>query len=132
MTLLRVLAATLLAGLTAAPAAEAGVRLVARNEPVGPASAPLARKAPLRFDMVGLHWKGAGTVFFRTRSLKGAWSAWQPARPEAEDVPDAGTQEAERSRGWKLGNPYWTGPADSIEYRLGGEVRRLKAFFLWS
>jgi flagellar hook assembly protein FlgD len=132
MTLLRVLAATLLAGLLAAPAAEAGVRLVARNEPVGPASAPLARKAPLRFDMVGLHWKGAGTVFFRTRSLEGAWSAWQPARPEAEDVPDAGSQEAERSRGWKLGNPYWTGPADSIEYRLAGEVRRLRAFFLWS
>ena len=34
------------------------------------------------------------------------------ARPEAEDVPDAGTPEARATQGWRLGNPYWTGAAD--------------------
>jgi flagellar hook assembly protein FlgD len=133
MTLPRACAVSFLAALLLAPAAGAGVRLVARDEPVGAASSPrVARKAPLRFDLVGLHWKGTGTVFFRTRSTGGTWSAWQPALPEAEDVPDAGTREAERRRGWKLGDPYWTGPSEAIEYRLAGQVRRLRAFFLWS
>ena len=39
-----------------------------------------------QFDMVGLHWQGAGTVQFRTRSLAGRWSAWQRADPEAEEA----------------------------------------------
>jgi flagellar hook assembly protein FlgD len=127
--LLLVLALTLL---VAAPAA-AGVRMVTRDEPVGArAQEPAARRTPLRFDMVGLHWRGPGSVWFRTRSVDGIWSAWQPARPEAEDAPDRGTREARAAGRWKLGNPYWTGNSDAIEYRLAGRVSALRAYFIRS
>jgi flagellar hook assembly protein FlgD len=132
MTFLRALfVVTSLALLGAWPAA-AGVRLVPRDEPVGGARMTAARAAPLRFDMVGLHWRGSGSVWFRTRALSGAWSVWQPARPEVEDAPDRGTREAQGRRQWKLGNPYWTGPSRAIEYRLRGDVTRLRAFFIQS
>jgi N-acetylmuramoyl-L-alanine amidase-like protein len=72
-------------------------------------------------------------VSFRTRSLSGRWSGWRPAAPEAEDGPDRVSAEGTlRRAGWRLGNPYWTGPSDRIEYRLRGEVRRLRAHFVWS
>jgi hypothetical protein len=86
----------------------------------------LAAAAP-RFNMVGLHWRGAGTVEFRTRSLAGRWSAWHSAAPEAEDGPDQPAQA-----GWRVGNPYWTGTADAIAYRLHGVLTRLRAYFVWS
>jgi len=82
--------------------------------------------------MVGLHWRGSGTVWFRTRSLTGVWSRWQPARPEAEDLPDRWTGEAASLRGWKLGNPYWTDASGAIDYRVRGNVTRLRAFFIQS
>ena len=85
-----------------------------------------------QFDMVGLHWQGAGTVQFRTCSLAGRWSAWQRADPEAEDLPNLGTAEARAAQGWHVGNPYWTGPSDRIEYRLHGKVQRLRAYFVRS
>ena len=70
--------------------------------------------APQRFDLVGLHWQGTGTVLFRTRSLAGRWSAWQRAAPEDEDQPDRGSREARARAGWRLGNPYWVGPSDRL------------------
>src|ERR671936_1788015 len=91
----------------------------------------LAGTAP-RFDMVGLHWRGSGSVDFRTRSAAGRWSAWHRAAPEAEDVPNAGTAEARAAHGWRLGNPYWTGQSNRIAYRLHGSVTRLRAYFIES
>jgi flagellar hook assembly protein FlgD len=118
--------------LVAAPAA-ADVRMLSRDEPVGTiAREHAARRAPLRFDMVGLHWRGPGSVWFRTRSVDGTWSAWQPARPEADDAPDGGTREARAAGRWKLGNPYWTGNSDAIDYRLAGRVTALRAYFIRS
>jgi hypothetical protein len=90
-----------------------------------------ADRAPLEFNLVGLHWRGPGTVWFRTAG-EGGWSAWRPAAPEEEDAPDTGSPEAARSRAWKLGNPYWTGSASRIQYRLSGKVVRLRAFFIHS
>ncbi|MEN3310707.1 MAG: hypothetical protein V7645_36 [Actinomycetota bacterium] len=84
------------------------------------------------FDMVGLHWRGSGTVQFRTRSTGGRWSGWQGADPEGEDLPNVGTAEAYAARGWHVGNPYWTGSSDRIEYRLRGQVERLRAYFVRS
>jgi len=76
--------------------------------------------------MVCLHWRGRGSVAFRTRSIAGRWSAWQPAAPEAEDLPDHPSQS------WRLGNPYWVGASDRIAYRLHGTVTRLRAYFIQS
>jgi flagellar hook assembly protein FlgD len=132
MTLPRaLLGAALLALLGAGPSA-AGVRVVARDMPVRTAALERSERAPLRFDMVGLHWRGSGRVWFRTRSLTGVWSRWQPARPEVEDLPDRGTAESASRPGWKLGNPYWTGGSGAIEYRVRGNVERLRAFFIQS
>jgi hypothetical protein len=92
----------------------------------------LASAATRQFDMVGLHWRGSGTVEFRTRSLAGKWSAWRTAAPEGEDLPDLGSPETRASHGWQLGNPYWTGASDRIAYRLHGRVIRLRAYFVHS
>ena len=87
---------------------------------------------PARFDLVGLHWRGAGSVSFRTRSVSGRWSAWRPAAPEAEDRPNRGAREASLRRGWRIGNPYWTGPSDRLQVRRSGRVSRLRAHFVRS
>jgi hypothetical protein len=52
--------------------------------------------------------------------------------PEAEDVPDPSSAEAVQSAGWRLGNPWWAGSSDQIQYRLRGNVRRLRAYFVRS
>ena len=54
--------------------------MVARDVPLGPRSLAWPRHAPIRFDMLGLHWQGPGTVSYRTRSPGGSWSAWRARR----------------------------------------------------
>jgi hypothetical protein len=115
----------------AAPAAAFGsVSLTMREVPLH-GERTLAAATP-QFDMVGLHWRGTGTVQFRTRSLGGRWSAWHVADPEADDLPDVGSAEMRAARGWRLGSPYWTGSSDRIAYRLRGRVERLRAYFVQS
>ena len=115
----------------AAPgAAFAGASLTMREVPLH-GERTLAAATP-EFDLVGLHWRGSGAVSFRTRSAAGKWSAWRRADPEAEDLPNAGTAEARAEGGWRIGNPYWTGAADAIQYRLHGLVDRLRAYFVRS
>jgi hypothetical protein len=106
--------------------------LVTRDLPVVGSRMPAAAGAPERFNLVGLHWQGPGLVRFRTRSIAGRWSAWRIAAPEAEDGPDPRTAERLRSGRWRLGNPYWTGASDRIQYRLRGRVTRLRAHYVWS
>ena len=106
--------------------------LVTRDLPVAGSRSLASARAPERFNLVGLHWQGPGRVVFRTRALSGRWSAWRPADPEAEDKPDPRTAEARRHGTWRLGNPYWTGASDRIQYRLSGRVTRLRALYVWS
>ena len=115
-----------------APAAAADATIVSRYVPLGGQRALQAAGSPERFNLVDLHWRGPGTVQFRTRSLAGRWGTWADAAPEAEDQPDAGTAERARAGSWRLGNPWWVGPSNRIEYRLRGSVTRLRAFFVWS
>jgi len=107
----------------AAPAAAFGEASITMREVPLHGQRTLAAATP-RFDMVGLHWRGSGSIDFRTRSLAGRWSAWRPAAPEAEDLPD------HPARSWRLGNPYWVGASDRIAYRLQGRVAQLRAFFI--
>ena len=111
--------------LLAAPgtAAAAGLSLSARD---------LHTRAPLqvkRFQLVGLHWRGTGSVLFRTRSLAGRWSAWRAARPGEDDLPDRGT-EGRGAPHRRIGSPFWTGGSDGLQYRTVGRVSRVRAFFV--
>jgi hypothetical protein len=136
MTFPRAVAVVLVAAALVPAEAAADVTMVSRDVPVGKTAGPArtlaARPAPLEFNMVGLHWRGSGTVWFRTAGAAGTWSDWQPAAPEEEDGPDSGSPEGAAAAGWKLGNPYWTGAADRIEYRLSGTVTHLRAHFVSS
>ena len=109
--------------------AVASPSLVARDLP---ARSGLVAQAPTAFDLVGLHWKGSGAVRFRTQRPDGTWSRWRLSAPESDDLPDRNTPEGRRSRGWHLGNPFWVGRSERIQYRLGLGVRRLRAFFVRS
>ena len=115
-----------------APALAQEATIVSRDVPLAGERTLATSAPPARFNLVGLHWRGSGTVQFRTRSIAGRWSAWRDAAPEAEDRPDAGTVERARASGWRLGNPWWVGASNGIEYRHRGRVDRLRAWFVWS
>jgi len=106
--------------------------IAAREVVVSGTRSLAAAQPPARFNLVGLHWRGSGTVEFRTRSVGGRWGAWVHAAPEAEDAPDTGAAERGRFGAWRLGNPWWVGASNGIEYRFDGRVARVRAFFVWS
>jgi hypothetical protein len=112
--------------------AASGATIVARDLPVGGARTTAGASAPSVFDLVGFHWQGTGRVLFRSHSVTGRWSSWRPAAPEAEDLPDPGSGEAVLRRAWRLGSPYWVGASDRVAYRTVGQVRRLRAWYVWS
>ena len=115
--------------LFAAPAvAKAEVTITARDVPLH--GRALAGAAPRLFDLVGLHWRGSGSVQFRTRTVGARWTGWRVAAPESEDLPDTGTAESRAAGRWRIGNPYWVGASNGIAYRLRGRVTRLRAYFV--
>ena len=118
----------LLAGPAAALAA--GPSITHRDVSFDGRSTAALSGATKPFDMLGVHWRGAGAVEFRTRSLAGTWSAWHRAAPEAEDLPDAGREK--RRAGWHLGNPWWTGWSDRFELRTHGRVTLARAWLISS
>ena len=126
------LALAALAASLVAPAPALGAASITMRDVPLHSQRTLAAVSSARFDLVGLHWRGPGSIEFRTRAITGHWSGWRRAAPEAEDVPDARSREARAAHGWRLGNPYWTGPADRIAYRLHGRVERLRAYFVRS
>jgi hypothetical protein len=85
-----------------------------------------------RFTLIGLHWRGSGSVAFRTRSVSGVWSGWRQAGAELGDAPDTGSPERRATAGWKVGSPWWVGPSDRVETRSEGRVSRIRAFLVWS
>ena len=103
------------------------VTMVARDVPLGPRSLQAA-DVPMRFNMLGIHWQGAGAVDFRTRSPAGRWSIWQAA--DDDSGPDPGSREAHSS--WRDGNLDWVGASAGIQFRTSGTVSRLRAYYLWS
>jgi flagellar hook assembly protein FlgD len=118
-------------GLLLFPAvAHAGdVSLVSRDVPLGPRALQVAQP-PIRFNMVGVHWRGPGTVLYRTHRLAGGWTQWFAG--DADTGPDLRSPESASTRGWHDGTPDWTGASDRIQFRTRGKVERLRAFYLWS
>jgi N-acetylmuramoyl-L-alanine amidase-like protein len=114
-----VLALVVVALAAPASAFAAGPTLTARDVPLH-AARTAAATVP-RFNMVGLHWRGSGSVSFSTRSASSGWSSWRKADDD---------QHVERL--WHLGNLVWTAAANAIRFRLGGSVTRLRAYYVWS
>jgi hypothetical protein len=79
------------------------------------------------FQLVGIHWRGSGTLDLRTQGAGGRWSPWQPVAEDEADGPDSGSPEARATRGWRLGAPVWVGKADRVEVRTHGRVTRARA-----
>jgi N-acetylmuramoyl-L-alanine amidase-like protein/flagellar hook capping protein FlgD len=94
------------------------VTMVSRDVPVG-GRALQAASAPLRFDMLGLHWQGAGTVAYRTRAVTGRWSAWRAADADGPQTDPP----------WHFGNLDWTGLSGAVQFRTRG-VTHLRAYYL--
>ncbi|HEU6445079.1 MAG TPA: N-acetylmuramoyl-L-alanine amidase [Gaiellaceae bacterium] len=127
---MKVFAATLAA--LAFPATAWGeATLVTRELPVAGQRTLAAAPAPERFNLVGLHWKGPGRVLVRTRG-PARWSAWREVEAEPEELPDRGTDESRRMRGWRLGAPLWIGESSRLQVRVRGRVSRLRAHYVWS
>jgi hypothetical protein len=105
--------------------------IVTRELPVNGERTLAATQAPQRFNLLGLHWRGPGRVFFRVLGRSG-WTGWHEADAEPEDLPDRGTNEARRMRGWRIGNPWWTNTADRVQVRTHGRVQHVRASFVWS
>jgi hypothetical protein len=115
--------AGLLLALTAGPALAGGpppVTMVVRDVGARSDARTLAAAAP-RFNMVGVHWQGSGTPWYRVRRGSGAWGAWRPAD---DDWGRAGE--------WRMSLGDWVGSADAIQFRRDGDVRRLREYLLWS
>ncbi|MGI9658170.1 MAG: N-acetylmuramoyl-L-alanine amidase [Gaiellaceae bacterium] len=87
------------------------------------------RRAP-RFSMVGLHWRGGGEVHYRVASGERVFGKWH--RAECCEQPDVGSGEPAPRPGWHFGKPAWTADSEWIQYRVRGDIRALRAHFLWS
>jgi N-acetylmuramoyl-L-alanine amidase len=101
-----------------------GTRLTASS---GVISKPL--RAPKRFNLVGLRWKGGGEpgIALRTRTDDGGWSRWATLYSHTEHAPDPGGAEAAVSGG---SDPAWVGEADWVQYRMTRRVRGLRLHFV--
>jgi hypothetical protein len=117
-------APALVAALALPAAARAGdVTMRVQDVPLGPRS--LAATAPaIHFNMVALHWRGTGTVLYRTKRLHGGWRPWTTA--DADTAPDGG------SGAWHDGDLDWVGASSAIQYRTRGAIRALRSYELWS
>ncbi len=119
-----ILAAAALAALALPSLARAGdVAMRVQEIPLGNRTLAAAPR-PMHFNMLAVHWIGGGTVEVRTHRLHGGWSPWQSA--DADAAPDGGTGR------WHDGNLAWTGASDAVRFRRVGDVRRLRAYELWS
>ena len=128
---MRLFGAALLAALVAPGAAQAApLASFAAHELPLRGGGPVTTRA--RFDLVGLHWRGTGTVVFRTHAVGGRWSAWHAAAPEAEDLPNVASPESRPDAGWRIGNPWWAGASDALQVRTHGPVTRVRSYFVTS
>jgi hypothetical protein len=101
--------------------------LQVRELAVGDARTLNATTSTAPFQLVGIHWRGPGSLELRTRDARGGWSPWRAVREEAGDAPDPESGERRLTRGWRLGAPVWVGDAVGLEVRAQGRVTRARA-----
>ncbi len=116
---LRILLAAFVVALVAPAAASAGlVSLHVRDVPLGSSRSLSSSPGSAPFDMLAVHWVGAGSVEYRTQSASGRWRPWRTA------------DDGSRSGEWHDGDLDWTGRSRAVRFRVRGDVRRLRSYEL--
>ncbi len=87
-------------------------------------------RAPRRFSLVGLRWRGAAepTIWLRVRGDGGRWTRWQRLPGDPDGAPDPHSSEARSAHGES--SPVWVGSADWVQYRLSRRVPGLRLHFV--
>jgi N-acetylmuramoyl-L-alanine amidase len=100
---------------------------VRRSASGGVISAPL--RAPKRFDLVGLRWRGRAhpDVEVRVRRNGGRWSRWADLGGDPDGGPDPRAREGNVSTSTV---PGWAGGSDWVQYRLTRPVAGLRLHFV--
>jgi hypothetical protein len=82
-------------------------------------------RAPKRFDLVGMRWRGRvrPTISLRARKPNGHWTKWTRVPADPGDAPD-------RAMRGGFSDPVWTGEADHIQYKLSRRVSGLRLHFV--
>ncbi len=82
-------------------------------------------RAPRRFDLFGLRWRGGAHVriLARVRRDGGRWSRWVPAAGADDHGPDG-------ARPLSASDPVWAGGADELQLRLSRPLAGLKVHFV--
>lgn len=86
-------------------------------------------RAPKRFNLVGLRWRGSAEprIAVRVRAAGKGWSRWTRVDAQGDDAPDPGTGER-HARG--TSRPVWAGEADFLQYRLSRRPPGLRLHFI--
>ena len=111
----------------ALPGAALGAGLVQQRD-LQPQAARSRARDPERSSWSACTGAAPARVEYRTRSLAGRWSRWLLSSDE-DALPDRGSRERRAMRGWRVGEPQWTGAANAIQYRLP-RPRRARARLL--
>jgi hypothetical protein len=100
---------------------------------VAPASGPIASRpvrAPERFSLVGLRWRGRAepNIRLRVRRSGRRWTRWLSLPGSPDGAPDPRSAEARAARSTSA--PVWVGSADWVQYRLSRPVPGLRLHFV--
>ncbi|HEY8769425.1 MAG TPA: N-acetylmuramoyl-L-alanine amidase [Thermoleophilaceae bacterium] len=128
------------AGVVAAPAFSTGrwhprpvdFELAPAPAPVSAAGTGVtsrALRAPKRFNLVGMRWRGRAEprVKLRVRKAGSHWSRWVRLDADGDHRPDA--HSGERSATGETA-PAWAGEADYVQYKLSRRVPGLRLHFV--
>jgi N-acetylmuramoyl-L-alanine amidase len=87
-------------------------------------------RAPRRFSLVGLRWRGSAepTIRLRVRRAGARWTRWVELPGAPDGAPDPRGGEARGGRSSSA--PVWVGNADWVQYRLSRPVPRLRLHFV--
>ena len=82
-------------------------------------------KAPKRFDLVGMRWRGrmAPNISLRAKKADGHWTHWTRVPADPQDSGD-------KPMRFGFSAPVWTGDASHVQYKLSRRVPGLRLHFV--
>jgi hypothetical protein len=82
-------------------------------------------RAPKRFDLLGVEWRGAASVDIelRARKARGSWTPWVAVPSGHGHAPDSGSKRL-------VTDPVWAGGADEFQLRSSHPLRGARMHFV--